>query len=121
MKRITQIYVFGLIAYVNNSIEHKAPAPYISENVAPISPKFLPGFSISHKESSSFRLVSRNKMMVTIADQKRREAGGMPAKYSTLPADLRNPHDLCEKKMNLPIGGIAAILRGVISERAFRS
>jgi hypothetical protein len=39
-------------------------------------------------------------MMVTIADQKRRYAGGVPAKYSTLLAYLRNPRDLCEKKMN---------------------
>jgi len=39
-------------------------------------------------------------MMVTIAAQIRRYAGDVPAKYSRLPAYLRNPRDLCEKKMN---------------------
>jgi len=37
-------------------------------------------------------------MMVTIAAQKRHYAGDVPAKYSALPAYLRNPGDLCEKK-----------------------
>jgi len=37
--------------------------------------------------------------MVRIAAQKRRHAGGVPAKYSTLLAYLRNARDLGEKKM----------------------
>jgi hypothetical protein len=32
-------------------------------------------------------------MMVTIAAEKRHYAGDVPAKYSTLPAYLRNPRD----------------------------
>jgi hypothetical protein len=37
-------------------------------------------------------------MMITIAVRVRRYAGDVPAKYSALPAYLRNPRDLCEKK-----------------------
>jgi hypothetical protein len=37
-------------------------------------------------------------MMITIAAQIRRYADDVPAKYSALPAYLRNPRDLCEKK-----------------------
>jgi len=40
------------------------------------------------------------KHTIRLIAQKRHCAGGVPVKYSKLLAYLRNPRDLCEKKIN---------------------